>query len=57
MRAKQIIVNFEGFIEGAKGNFGVKKAQKPREFADYMFCQHTKNNITNYWNQRCIGFM
>jgi hypothetical protein len=39
-------------LRAAKGNFGFKKVEtpskKPREFADYVLCQHTKNNITNY---------
>jgi hypothetical protein len=29
-----------------RGVFG--PLEKPREIADYLFCQHTKNNITNY---------
>jgi hypothetical protein len=58
MRAKHII---EGVFEGTKtllireGHFGVKNLksrgnlERPREIADYMFCQHTKKkNNANY---------
>jgi hypothetical protein len=31
--------------------------RKPREIADYVFCQHTKNNTTNYLNQRYRVFL
>jgi hypothetical protein len=71
MRTKHNIGDFKRFFEGAKifltpncpecseGQFRGQKSRGPLEksweFADYVFCQHIKNNITNYYNQLCIG--
>jgi hypothetical protein len=46
------------FTKGQKSRGPLDKTSRiPREFADYVFCQHTKNNIMNYENQRCISIL
>ncbi len=46
-------------LSAVKGNLGVQSVEapfeKPFEMADYVFCQHSKNNIGSFSNQRYIG--
>jgi hypothetical protein len=48
--AKHVIGDFNFFdpfiaLRGAQDNLEV---EKPREIAAYVFCHHTKNDITNH---------